>query len=45
MEPLWALINLNQVIYLFPLLSLNLPANSLLLFRALSFFQGHFIFL
>ena len=40
MESLWALINLNQLIYLFPLLSIDLPSNSLILFRALNFIQG-----
>ena len=44
MEPLWTLINLNQAIFLFPLLSLDLPANSLLLFQTLDFALGDFFF-
>ena len=45
MESLWSLINLNQLVFLFPLLSLDLPSNSLLLFQALSFAQGDMIIL
>ena len=40
MESLWSLINLNQLVFLFPLLSLDLPSNSIPLFEALSFAQG-----
>ena len=43
MEPLWSLINLNQLIFLFPLLSVDIPSNSLLAFQALSFAQGDLI--
>ena len=43
MEPLWSLVNLNQLIYLFPLLSVHVPSNALLAFQALSFTQGDLI--
>ena len=45
MEPLWSLINLNQLVFLFPLLSLDIPSNSLLAFKILSFAQGDLILL
>ena len=40
MEPLWALINLNQLIFLLPLLSFKFPKNANLVFEVLGFANG-----
>ena len=45
MEPFWSWVNLNQLIFLFPLLSVHVPSNSLPVFQSLSFAQGDFIVL
>lgn len=45
MESLWALINVNQMIALMPLLSIAFPPNALLLFRILALFNGDILIL
>ena len=40
MEALWALISVNQLISLMPLLNINFPGNAFLLFQVLVFVNG-----
>lgn len=40
MEPLWVLINTNQLIFMAPLISVSFPLNSIVLFKVLSFVNG-----
>ena len=40
MEALWALINVNQLIALIPLLRIAFPANAFLFFQVLGFING-----
>ena len=40
MESMWALICVNQLISLMPLMSVSFPSNMLLLFNLLTFFNG-----
>ena len=40
MEPLWVLINTNQLIFMIPLMAVNFPLNSIVLFKVLSFAHG-----
>lgn len=45
MEPLWIFINTNQLIYFIPLMSVDFPANALVLFKVLSFANGDLLLL
>ena len=40
MEPLWSLVNLNQLLFFLPLLSLEFPKNTQILFQGLAFASG-----
>ena len=45
MEALWALVNVNQMIALMPLMSISFPLNTLLLFKILAFLNGDVLIL
>lgn len=45
MEPLWIFLNTNQLLFFIPLMSVDLPANAVVLFKVLSFAHGDLILL